>query len=84
MSNYQMTKESNEIKLRRFNNYLLYFLAFKLPLSSSSSNRSIINYFRILVARNQLAKDNTICSDSGIEVSIVHNLIINKLFKAYL
>ena len=84
MSNYQMTKESNEIKLRRFNNYLLYFLTFKLPLTSSSSNRSIINYFKILIIRNQSAKDNTIYFDSDIELSIVHNFIINKLFKAYL
>lgn len=37
------------LKFHRLNNRFLYFLSFKLPLTSSYSNRALVNYFNIFI-----------------------------------
>ena len=84
MFNQQTTKETNDIKFKRFNNYFLYFFAFKLPLTSSSSHRPVVNYFKILIARKQQKKNSETCLSLDANTNVVHNLIINNIFNFYL
>lgn len=37
------------LKFHRLNNRFLYFLSFQLPLTSSYSNRALVNYFSIFI-----------------------------------
>ena len=37
------------LKFHRLNNRFLYFLSFQLPLTSSYSNRALVNYFNIFI-----------------------------------
>jgi hypothetical protein len=82
MADFYLDKNKNNNKVRRLDNRLLYFLAFKLPLNSSYSNRTMTNYFNILIIRNEVKhKKNSSFSD---DLSIIHNLVINNIFKFYL
>ncbi len=70
------------LKSQRLDNRLLYFLGFKISLTSSYSNRALINYFNILMIKNSLKKrDNKVSYD---DVGILHNLVINSIFRLYL
>jgi hypothetical protein len=84
MFNYRINKETKGTKLRRLNNRFLYFFAFKLPLTASSSNRSIVNYFTILTSDDNLRGGKVSDINSHAEIRVLHNLIINNLFKFYL
>ena len=84
MANFYFDKNKNNNKIRRFDNRLLYFLAFKLPLNSSYSNRTMTNYFNIIISRNEVKhKKNPPSSYSSDDLSVIHNLVINNIFKFY-
>ena len=84
MSNYRINEETTRIKIRRLNNRFLYFFAFKLPLTHSSSNRPLVNYFTILTSRYNLIEGKANSLNSYAEITVLHNLIINNLFRFYL
>jgi len=84
MADFYFDKNKNNNKIRRFDNRLLYFLAFKLPLNSSYSNRTMTNYFNILISRNEVKhKKNSPSSYFSDDLSVIHNLVINNIFKFY-
>ena len=84
MANFYFDKNKNNNKIRRFDKRLLYFLAFKLPLNSSYSNRTMTNYFNILISRNEVKhKKNPPSFYSSDDLSVIHNLVINNIFKFY-
>jgi len=58
MLDHKSNRKKNKIKLQRFENRFLYFLSFKSPLNSSYSNRALINYVNIIVARDRLIQEN--------------------------
>ena len=70
------------LKNQRLDNRLLYFLGFKIPFSSSYSNRALINYFNIFMIKNFLKKKGGIIFHD--DVDILHNLVINNIFRLYL
>jgi hypothetical protein len=84
MSNYRINEETTRIKIRRLNNRFLYFFAFKLPLTPSSSHRPLVNYFTILTSRYNLIEGKANSLNSYAEITVLHNLIINNLFRVYL
>lgn len=82
MLNCRNSKRKINIKFQRFSNRLLYFLAFKSPLTSSYSNRILVNYFNILMTRDQLKqKRQIIHSDFFFNMKTCHNLLINNIFQ---
>ncbi len=88
MSNFQNNREKRNIKLQRFENRFLYFLSFKSPLNSSYSNRALINYVNIIVARDRLIQENrnrmSFSLPNDIDKATVHNLVINHILKFYI
>ena len=58
MLNFQGKRKKNNTRLQRFENRFLYFLSFKSPLTSSYSNRGLINYVNIIVSRDRLIQEN--------------------------
>lgn len=70
-----------KLKKQRLDNRLLYFLGFKVPLTSSYSNRALTNYFSILIAKNSLKERENITS--YYDVNTLHNLVINNIFRLY-
>ena len=88
MSNFQNNREKRNIKLQRFENRFLYFLSFKSPLNSSYSNRALINYVNIIVARDRLIQENrnrmSFNLPNDIDKATVHNLVINHILKFYI
>lgn len=85
MLNNRTDKMDCGVNSQRLNNRFLYFSAFKLPMSCSYSDRALVNYFNILVYRagNEEIKNIRFLDDSGY-ITIVHHLVINKIFKFYL
>lgn len=82
MLNRRNNKRKINIKFQRFSNRLLYFLAFKLPLTSCYSNRILVNYFNILITRDQSQqKRQIIASDFFFNIKTCHNLLINNIFQ---
>jgi|SouAtlMetagenome_1021521.scaffolds.fasta_scaffold00259_5 hypothetical protein len=85
MLNHRVSKKNFNIKFQRFSNRFLYFIAFKLPLTSSYSNRTLVNYFNILITRDSpRQKKKIIIYDFFINIKTCHNLLINNIFKFYL
>lgn len=85
MSNFQVSKKITGSRINRIDNRFLYFLAFKLPLNSSYSNRTLVNYFDILITRNYPGQQNHISFfDPFGDITVLHNLVINSVFKLYL
>lgn len=85
MLNPRNSKRTINIKFQRFSNRFLYFLAFKSPLTSSYSNRILVNYFNILITRDQpKQKREIILSDFFFNIKTCHNLVINNIFKLHL
>jgi len=85
MSNIQVSKKITDSKITRIDNRFLYFLAFKLPLDSSYSNRTLVNYFDVLIASGYTGQQGHISFfDSLGDITTLHNLVINSVFKLYL
>lgn len=88
MLNFQGKKKKNNTRLQRFENRFLYFLSFKSPLTSSYSNRGLINYVNIIVSRDRLIQENknriSFILINDIDKAIVHNLVINNILKFYI
>ena len=85
MLNYRTDKMDRGVNFQRLNNRLLYFSAFKLPMSCSYFDRSLVNYFNILVSRAGNEEINNIrFLDGSGYITIVHHLVINKIIKFYL
>ena len=85
MLNHRTDKMDCGVNSQRLNNRFLYFSAFKLPMSCSYADRALVNCFNILVYRagNEEIKNTRFLDDSGY-ITIVHHLVINKIFKFYL
>jgi hypothetical protein len=88
MLNFQGKRKKNNTRLQRFENRFLYFLSFKSPLTSSYSNRGLINYVNIIVSRDRLIQENknriSFILINDIDKAIVHNLVINNILKFYI
>ena len=85
MLNPRNSKRKINIKFQRFSNRFLYFSAFKSPLTSSYSNRILVNYFNILITRDQpKQKGEIMLFDFFFNIKTCHNLVINNIFKLYL
>ena len=88
MSNFQNNREKRNIKLQRFENRFLYFLSFKIPLSSSYSNRALVSYINMILARDLLIQKNRNTAYfsllNSLDKGVVHNLVINNILKFYI
>ena len=88
MLDLESHRKKNKIKLQRFENRFLCFLSFKSPLNSSYSNRALINYVNIIVARDRLIQENrnrmSFSLPNDIDKATVHNLVINHILKFYI
>jgi len=85
MPNSQISKKNINSEAKRIDNRFLYFLAFKLPLTSSYSNRTFVNHFDILIARDYPRQHSYVLSSNFLgDISVLHNLVINNIFKLYL
>ena len=71
------------LKFHRLNNRFLYFLSFQLPLTSSYSNRALVNYFNIFINMDtpKEKKKNFFKTD---DIKLSESLLINNIFKLYL
>jgi len=88
MFNCQSNRKNSNTKLQRFENRFLYFLSFKSPLTSSYSNRALINYVNIIVSRDRLIQEKknstSFILPNDIDKATVHNLVINNILKFYI
>jgi len=88
MLNYQINQKKNETKSKRFENRFLYFLSFKIPLSSSYSNRALVSYINMILARDLLNTKNRNTAYfsllNSLDKGVVHNLVINNILKFYI
>jgi len=88
MLNHQINEKKNETKSKRFENRFLYFLSFKIPLTSSYSNRALVNYINMILARDLLIQKNRNTGYfsllNSIDKGTVHNLVINNILKFYI
>ena len=88
MLNHHINKKKNETKSKRFENRFLYFLSFKIPLTSSYYNRALVNHINMIITRDVLIQKNR---NTGyftlvnyIDKGTVHNLVINNILKFYI
>jgi hypothetical protein len=88
MWNHQINKKKNDTKSKRLENRFLYVLSFKIPLTSSYSNRALVNYINIILARDLLIQKNRNTSYFSLLNSIykgtLDNLVINNILKFYI
>lgn len=88
MLDYQINKKENYTKSKRLENRFLYFVSLKIPLTSSYSNRALVNYINIIFARDKSIgkKQNRIYLSSltAIDKASIHNLVINNVLKFYI
>ena len=71
------------IKFHRLNNRFLYFLSFKLPLTSSYSNRALVNYFNIFINMDTSKQRKKNFSKTN-DIKSSQSFLINNIFKLYL
>lgn len=85
MSSFQIHQDKGCLSSTRLNNRLLYFISLRLPLNSSYFNRALVNHFDILTTRSQpVKKINTSEINDFYDITIIHNLVINSIFKLYI
>jgi hypothetical protein len=71
------------LKFHRLNNRFLYFLSFQLPLTSSYSNRALVNYFNILIKMDNSKQGKRNFSKTN-DIKLSESFLINNIFKLYL
>jgi hypothetical protein len=71
------------LKFHRLNNRFLYFLSFQLPLTSSYSNRALVNYFSIFINMDTSKEEKKNFSKTN-DIKLSESLLINNIFKLYL
>jgi hypothetical protein len=71
------------LKFHRLNNRFLYFLSFKLPLTSSYSNRALVNYFNIFINMDTSKQRKKNFSKTN-DIKSSQSFLINNIFKLYL
>ena len=71
------------LKFNRLNNRFLYFLSFQLPLTSSYSNRALVNYFSIFINMDTSKEEKKNCFKTN-DIKLSESLLINNIFKLYL
>jgi hypothetical protein len=71
------------LKFHRLNNRFLYFLSFKLPLTSSYSNRALVNYFNIFINMDTSKQRKKNFSKTN-DIKSSESFLINNIFKLYL
>jgi hypothetical protein len=71
------------LKFHRLNNRLLYFLSFQIPLTSSYSNRALVNYFNIFMNMDTSKQRKKNLSETN-DIKLSQTFLINNIFKLYL
>ena len=71
------------LKFHRLNNRFLYFLSFQLPLTSSYSNRALVNYFSIFINMDTSKEEKKNFFKTN-DIKLSESLLINNIFKLYL
>ena len=71
------------LKFHRLNNRFLYFLSFQLPLTSSYSNRTLVNYFNIFINMD-ISKQGKKNFSKTNDIKLSESFLINNIFKLYL
>ena len=71
------------LKFHRLNNRFLYFLSFQLPLTSSYSNRALVNYFNIFINMDTSKEEKKNFFKTN-DIKLSESLLINNIFKLYL
>ena len=71
------------LKFHRLNNLFLYFLSFQLHLTSSYSNRALVNYFSIFINMDTSKEEKKNFFKTN-DIKLSESLLINNIFKLYL
>ena len=71
------------LKFHRLNNRFLYFLSFQIPLTSSYSNRALVNYFSIFINMDTSKEEKKNFFKTN-DIKLSESLLINNIFKLYL
>jgi len=67
------------LKFHRLNNRFLYFLSFQIPLTSSYSNRALVNYFNIFMNMDTSKQRKKNLSETIQFLLIIQIIIIKKM-----